>query len=522
MKFNLLIFLFLIFNTTFSQKEGNQIYSNYIDSSIYYSSIEPNIADSFLNLIPKPIDENLDKYLIADFYFSLALIDINLKRDAASFKNYINAVKYAEQNKDYALAADASYWLSSRFYWAKKDSLANIYLEKSKKYYTEINDSLGLIRVLQILPYQERVKKNYSKSNELIFEHLDVYESISEEVYYIMFANYLLTINFLGLGEIENANKYFKDFKTRKEDTTVVKSTFQYFENSILINYVDFYLEEENTDSALTILNSLNKNRNSLDYALTKNMYENYIKVYKLLGEVDTSLAYLDSLSAFQKKMLDNTVETNIEINEEFLGKDNKIYSITKKNLNYLYLILALIVLLILATSIFLFRKKHLQTKVDAYENKLSKFEFLSKNQDKLQVKITALEDYIGLLKDEISEIASSNNIKNQQEKLKQLYKNLNIKINSSPSKKGNHIHLVNELNAQFFIDIRAKHPELNDSEIVVCYYLFIGLKNNEIATFLNVTLRAIESKRFRISKKINIDSKKTNLVEYLVSNFTN
>ena len=85
-------------------------------------------------------------------------------------------------------------------------------------------------------------------------------------------------------------------------------------------------------------------------------------------------------------------------------------------------------------------------------------------------------------------------------------------------------MELVNDLNVEFFNQIHSKYPELNDSEVITCYYLFMGFKNKEIAMFLNTSVRALESKRYRISKKIDYDFNKgtTTLVSHLENTFRN
>jgi FixJ family two-component response regulator len=67
---------------------------------------------------------------------------------------------------------------------------------------------------------------------------------------------------------------------------------------------------------------------------------------------------------------------------------------------------------------------------------------------------------------------------------------------------------------------MKLRHPQLNDSEVITAYYLFMGFKNKEIAVFLNISVRAMESRRYRISKKINLGTKQTTLVDYLKSTF--
>ncbi len=82
------------------------------------------------------------------------------------------------------------------------------------------------------------------------------------------------------------------------------------------------------------------------------------------------------------------------------------------------------------------------------------------------------------------------------------------------------HLNLINDLNVDFFNELSQMHPELNESEIIICYYLFAGFKNKEIAAFLNTSIRSVESRRYRIGKKLKIKDKELSLVAYLTETF--
>lgn len=518
--FLLLLFTIFSFSKVFSQLENNKVNKYFLDSAKFYFPDLPNKSDSLLQLIPLPIEGNYDDDFIAEYYFLLARVDKSLLREAASFRNYISAVSYAEKNKNYPLAADASYWLSSRFFSKGKDSIANIYLKKSEKYFKLSNNKDGLLDLFQMAAYQEYVNKNPSLSNQILLEHLDKYKTATDDGYYYVYANFLLSTNYLKLRNLAAARQYHKTLTTLSTDTTVEKASFEYFEASLYLSYVDYFLYKENVDSSLHYLKKINPLRDRLDYNTLSDMYLFYINAYKLAGNIDASLIYVDSLTNLQDEMLKKTTSTNLDINETIIQKEAEITIQQKNKRKYLFIaIILLIALLLLASILFLYRKK-MKSEIKDYSSKLTSFDLLNTNQNKLKIKISALEEYIRLLKEDISSITVLNDSNTQKKQINELYKKLNIKINNSLDRKDSHIDLVNKLNADFFVDIKKKHPQLNDGEIVVCYYLFIGLKNNEIATFLNSTLRAVESKRFRIIKKIGLDSSKNTLPEYLSTTF--
>ncbi|WP_366935478.1 triple tyrosine motif-containing protein, partial [uncultured Christiangramia sp.] len=68
-----------------------------------------------------------------------------------------------------------------------------------------------------------------------------------------------------------------------------------------------------------------------------------------------------------------------------------------------------------------------------------------------------------------------------------------------------------------FFKKIKSKHPELTSNDLKLCAYLRLNLSSKEIAPLLNISVKSVEIKRYRLRKKMNLD-RETNLTEYILS----
>ena len=68
-----------------------------------------------------------------------------------------------------------------------------------------------------------------------------------------------------------------------------------------------------------------------------------------------------------------------------------------------------------------------------------------------------------------------------------------------------------------FFKKIKARHPELTANDLKLCAYLRLNLSSKEIAPLLNISVKSVEIKRYRLRKKMNLD-RDTNLTEYILS----
>ena len=68
-----------------------------------------------------------------------------------------------------------------------------------------------------------------------------------------------------------------------------------------------------------------------------------------------------------------------------------------------------------------------------------------------------------------------------------------------------------------FITSLREKHPDLSLSEIKVAAYVRMNLTSKEISEFMNKTIRAVESDRYRLRKKLDLDSNES-LQQYLLN----
>jgi DNA-binding CsgD family transcriptional regulator len=73
-----------------------------------------------------------------------------------------------------------------------------------------------------------------------------------------------------------------------------------------------------------------------------------------------------------------------------------------------------------------------------------------------------------------------------------------------------------NEAHENFFKKLKAQHPDLVPNDLKLCAYLRMNMSSKEMASLLNITLRGVEIRRYRLRKKLNLEHDK-NLVEFLM-----
>ena len=503
----------------YCQSGNKSNYIRFVDSANAYIDTSSRKSEIFLDSIPEPVDKYISGRL-TDYYNIRALIHDDYGQYGQSYQSYILAYKNAENEKNYLVGGTACLELFSNIYFTQRDTTGVDYLKKARDFYEKANYANGYMEIEQMQAYVKYLDGDYEKCNKLLLKNLEVYKNAKDDQYFYLFATYMLTGNYVELGDLKNAYHYFNQFKSIKTDPTIVQYNYFSFEASLNIGFGEFYLMKKNRDSATFYLSKATKLRNYMNSDLIRPYYNLNADVYKAYGNPDITRVYLDSLAILEKKMYKNLVDTSLQINTPLLNAHTELEAESTKKFWNGTLALVLFFILAAFTIFYVIYYKKSKNRLYASLNKVDNLSYLKSNNEKLTGKVLGLEEYIKHLKKEVKHISTLHDVSFQREKIKELYKNLHFNSSTLLDKSENHLELVNELNVDFFNQLKLLYPQLNDSELITCYYLFMDFKNKEIAVFLNISIRALESRRYRISKKINLDTEHTTLVHHLKSIF--
>lgn len=76
-----------------------------------------------------------------------------------------------------------------------------------------------------------------------------------------------------------------------------------------------------------------------------------------------------------------------------------------------------------------------------------------------------------------------------------------------------------NELHEDFFKELLTNYPKLSNKDLKLCSYLKMNLSSKEIAPLMGISVRGVEVHRYRLRKKMDLDSKE-NLTNFMIKNF--
>lgn len=74
-----------------------------------------------------------------------------------------------------------------------------------------------------------------------------------------------------------------------------------------------------------------------------------------------------------------------------------------------------------------------------------------------------------------------------------------------------------NNADKEFLQKLKKTHPELKPNDLRLCAYLRLNLSSKEIAPLLNISVRSVEVKRYRLRKKMNLPHE-SNLTDYILA----
>ncbi len=123
------------------------------------------------------------------------------------------------------------------------------------------------------------------------------------------------------------------------------------------------------------------------------------------------------------------------------------------------------------------------------------------------------------LLKDLYRNIESIRNLKNIDEIKSSLYKlksSLDFKLDEERCWDSfqNHFDLVQ---SDFYQKMKSRYSNLSVTDLELCALVKLEMCNKEIANQLNISVRGVETRRYRLKKKLDL-SRNERLIDFLVS----
>ena len=357
-----------------------------------------------------------------------------------------------------------------------------------------IQTYLNYMGLFQISGDDELLIKNY----ENIKNVYDQYSSKSStKEYETLFYNANLAYSefFISKGELSQSLKYLFIAKDLSKQLPSLISDVNFRISNV---YFSIGMIEGSEDLIIENLNNL-KTSNSQKIDNFKLLE----KIYRIKGSTEQLLAVKDSIIFYNENQSSSLINEQFNTLENFIlisDKQNDIKIYQARNTRLILISIFSLIILSLVTVSYRFsyalqkeKNKRLALEKEKIQNKLKlkqrelfskvnfitqRNEYLNRIKSKLESKESNSED----LKNEISNIANSEKAYSDFDKMfsqvyPDFYKNLNI------------------------------HGKLSQTDIRLASYIKMNHSNNEIARISGISIRTVESQRYRLSKKLNISA---------------
>lgn len=265
-------------------------------------------------------------------------------------------------------------------------------------------------------------------------------------------------------------------------------------------------------------------------YQLSKCYAEinDYEKAYSLFNRYDI-LGDSANMSKHDKKLENIYTGYNLSLNLEEM-KINELKNINqrKSKIGKTVIVVTSIVLsIMLITLIVLYSRNRIlyyknqeivygqQLKIERMESDLMEIQ-LKKNEEllmSLALHTKLYNEYINPIRKELKDILDSS-----EGEYKNKIKNIYNSMQNNPLLLNNTETFNNQINNIYkdFLDrLSRKYPDMTKSEKRLCVMLYINMSSKEIAAISNITLRSVETMRYRLRKKFNL-SRDEDMINFL------
>lgn len=164
---------------------------------------------------------------------------------------------------------------------------------------------------------------------------------------------------------------------------------------------------------------------------------------------------------------------------------------------------------------------KRKETQIMELEKEKLEHDLQHKSQEmaNLMINLVRKNEILNEIKSDLYKIMSSLK-KDESKETKQMILLTNNKIDSN-IESDDVLKRIEEqfdiIHNNFMLHLQAKYPDLSVNERMMCAYLKMNLSTKEIAPLLNMSIRGVETLRYRLRKKFDL-SRDENLIDFLNS----
>lgn len=541
------IFLLLLFATNLkAQTESKIKFDHQIDS---------------LNRIV--LSDTLSKEQLAHTYIKIAKRQEQLDNTNESINQYNKALEIFNETNDYLNKIKISIELgvinhkqnkfdkALEFFFSANDILP---LAKTQLSDDEYNLYHGII-LLDISIIFGEVK--YYETALQYAKEADGFMSNLDSTYIASSSSNLGTI-YLGLHQLKDAQQYLNKaigyFSTNDVDNYALAIIYKNLGSTYLeekdytqaLLYFDKALEFHNQHpnlymseragilAEIAIIHAengeINEAQNNLELALTlsnnkkgnryvEDIYESLVELYTSMNNSEKALESLKELSTIRDSLYNHKVMENIiNIQKKYDQKrikeanDSKIQILEQEKtiIQYKWYVLSGVLLILVLIMLLLFIRLRYNNNLNKIELKnvklkqdqlASKLHFKNQELTNFAMYIVKKNEILEKIRIQINQLSSKSD-----PQINQLSTFINQHLDSFSDNKEFELRIENEYQ-DFYYKLGTLFPDLTEKDKKLCSLLLLDLSSKDIASLLNIESSSVDKSRYRLRKKMEIES---------------
>ena len=107
-------------------------------------------------------------------------------------------------------------------------------------------------------------------------------------------------------------------------------------------------------------------------------------------------------------------------------------------------------------------------------------------------------------IKDSLSSLKSETNIEYRNRHIRKISSLIESNLNTEKDWEVFEFYF-NEIHRNFFKSLKSEFPNLTPTELKLCAYIRLNKSSKEISSLMNISLRGVETGRYRLRKKLNL-----------------
>lgn len=335
--------------------------------------------------------------------------------------------------------------------------------------------------------------------------------------------NYMLGLFYYNLNEFEKSINYLiksSEFLSNSFNDKINSELLMAKCNIVLQNY---------SQAETILINNLNYLRKiGVNSPLLK------IRIYNLLDNIYTDLSkqnqllsVKDSIINLNRYISENKLSNSILSLETSLLLDEKQRELNDELVNYYYLVFGLVIAIILFVILIVSLRLNINFQKEKNKRLAIQKELINTELKNKQLELIGTTSYIEQrnsylenLRDNLKNKSIAGQTPNFESKGSKVNSDLTEELDQIIRSRNSFDSFNNQFSKafpDFFKNLISLHTDLSSTDLQLCAYIKLNQSNQDIARIKNLSLRTVESQRYRLRKKLKIE-KTIDLFNYLTN----